>query len=284
LCDLETYETVFPTLPGSVTRPVPGFEVRVVDDEGNDVEKEKPPELVASAFSATSKIGKVLIKRPLPPGSMVDMVGDGKDAALKACFEDVPEYFSTGDSGLIDENGYLKLAGRTEDIITLQNGDKVPSAAFEDSINEREEVVESAVVAYQSKERGEAPLAFVVLRGPPYDEEKLTLEKPESEVQEEEAKAGREIRKNVNTDCGENARLVGIIFVACLPKTRSGHVLRKALKDIAAGGAVDGDDHPMILNLARLENCKECFEKWTEPTAAEEGVLSEKSKKNRGCC
>jgi len=61
-----------------------------------------------------------------------------------------------------------------------------------------------------------------VLRGPPYDEEKMTLEKPASEVEEEESKARREIRKNVNTDCGENARLVGVIFVRQLPKTRSG--------------------------------------------------------------
>lgn len=103
------------------------------------------------------------------------MVGPGKEEALKAYFEDVPGYFSTGDSGLIDENGYLKIAGRTADIITLKNGDKVPTAAFEDSINEREEVAESAVVPFASKERGDAPLAFVVLRSPPYDEEKITL-------------------------------------------------------------------------------------------------------------
>ena len=105
MCALETFETVFPTLPGSVTRQIPGFELKVVDDEGKECE--------------VDKLGKVVIKRPLPPGSLIDVVGDAKEEALKAYFDDVPEYFSTGDTGLIDENGYIKIMGRTCDVITL---------------------------------------------------------------------------------------------------------------------------------------------------------------------
>jgi len=141
---------------------------------------------------------------------------------LKKYFEDVPGYFVTGDSGTIDENGYLKVVGRTEDVITLQSGEKFHTQAFEDSINERKEVAECAVVAYQSKERGEVPLAFVVLRGCPADEKEMELAKPESEKEEERRLAKRQIRKNVNTDCGEDARLIGVIIVNNLPKTRSG--------------------------------------------------------------
>lgn len=138
------------------------------------------------------------------------------------------------------------------------------------------------MVAFPSKERGDAPLAFVVLRGPPYDEEKLTLEKPASEIEEEEKKASRQIRKNVNSDCGENARLVGVIFVPRLPKTRSGQVLRRTIREIIAGGAATGDDHPAADSVEALEHLKAAFEKWTEPT--DESALSEKEGKNRGCC
>lgn len=80
--DLETYETVFPTLPGSVTRQVPGFEVKVVDDEGKECEPGKAGE-GEGAKGEPGTIGKIVIKRPLPPGSMLDVVGHNKDAALK---------------------------------------------------------------------------------------------------------------------------------------------------------------------------------------------------------
>jgi propionyl-CoA synthetase len=143
------------------------------------------------ATVTASKIGRIAIQRPLPPGCLVDVVGTEKDAAIKGYFEDIPGYFSTGDSGYIDENGYLKVVGRTEDAITLQSGEKVYTQAFEDSINEREEVAESAVVAFASKERGEAPLAFVVLRSPPADQKEMTLAKPASEKEAERKAAAR---------------------------------------------------------------------------------------------
>lgn len=168
---MDAYETIFPTLPGSVTRSIPGFEVKVFDEEGKEAE--------------VDKIGKICIKRPLPPGSAIDIQGSTKDEALKGYFETVPEYFYVGDSGTIDENGYLKIVGRTEDIITLKDGETVTTAAIEDSINERDEVSECAVIAFASKERGDAPLAFVVLHRPAFDEETLALEKPEGELEEE---------------------------------------------------------------------------------------------------
>jgi len=101
-------------LPGSTTRPVPGFEIKVMDDEGKECE--------------TDKLGKIVMKRPLPPGSMIDIVGPTKDDALKEYFDTVPEYFYAGDCGMIDENGYLKIMGRTMDIITLQNGENITTA------------------------------------------------------------------------------------------------------------------------------------------------------------
>lgn len=77
------------------------------------------------------------------------------------------------------------------DIIVLKDGEKVSTAAIEDSINEREEVAESAVISFASRERGNAPLAYVVLRGVPYNEVKLSLEKPEGEIEAEQKAARR---------------------------------------------------------------------------------------------
>lgn len=84
----------------------------------------------------------------------------------------------TGDAGLIDENGYLKIVGRTDDVITLASGRKLYSNEAEDSIMERKEVAECAVVPFNSKERGVVPLAFVVLRSCPADEKEMELAKP----------------------------------------------------------------------------------------------------------
>ena len=84
----------------------------------------------------------------------------------------------TGDLGTIDENGYLRVMGRSCDVITLASGRKIYSAPIEDSIMERKEVAECAVVPFPSKERGEVPIAFVVLRGCPADEKEMELAKP----------------------------------------------------------------------------------------------------------
>ena len=111
---------------------------------------------------------------------------------------------------------------------------------------ERPEVAECAVVEFKSKERGNAPIAFVVLRDVPADEKDLALAKPESEKEAERKAASRQIRKNVNTDCGENARLLGVIFVADLPKTRCGHVMRKAIGETLASGSDCEGDHPFL--------------------------------------
>ena len=83
-----------------------------------------------------------------------------------------------GDSGYIDENGYLTVCGRTEDVITLSSGRKIFANEVENSILERKEIVDWAVIPFNSKERGEVPLAFVVHRGCPADELEMELEKP----------------------------------------------------------------------------------------------------------
>lgn len=106
-----------------MTRQIPGFEVKVLDDDGKPCEAEAGE---GPDKPGQSAIGKMALKRPLPPGSLIDVVGAAKDDALKGYFE-VPEYFCPGDSGRIDENGYLKVVGRTDDIITLKDGEKVPT-------------------------------------------------------------------------------------------------------------------------------------------------------------
>jgi len=87
-------------------------------------------------------------------------------------------YFYTGDMGFIDENGYLSVVGREEDVIELKDGTKIYPNTVENSIMERKEIAECAVVAFDSKERGVVPLAFVVMRGCPADEIEAQLNKP----------------------------------------------------------------------------------------------------------
>jgi propionyl-CoA synthetase len=117
------------------------------------------------------------VKRPLPPGTFSGFHGAQQETAKKTWFK-YPDYFLTGDVGTIDENGYLTVYGRGDDVITLASDRKLYTKEVEDSIYERKEVAECAVIPFPSKERGTVPLAFVVLRGCPADEQEMELAKP----------------------------------------------------------------------------------------------------------
>lgn len=118
------------------------------------------------------------IKRPLPPGCYSSFWGERAEKRGTEVYFKYEGYFLTGDMGYIDENGYLKVVGRKEDVITLASGEEIYPSKVEDSIYERKEVAECAVVPFDSKNRGQVPMAFVVLRGCPADEKEMELAKP----------------------------------------------------------------------------------------------------------
>jgi len=149
LLNLADFKTVFPTLPGSVTRSVPGYEVKIFDESNNEVQPDQ--------------LGKVVIKLPLPPAFMLTLWGNDQ-AFIEKYLTETPGYYTTGDAGVIDSKGYLHIMTRMDDVINTA-GHRISTGRLEEVINDHDSVVESAVVGYNHEIRGECPLAFVILKG-----------------------------------------------------------------------------------------------------------------------
>lgn len=139
-----------PTLPGSVTRPVPGYVVEVFQEDNTPVE-------------GPNVLGKVVIKMPLPPAFMLTLWGND-EAFIEKYLAETPGYYTTGDAGIIDENGYLHIMTRMDDVINSA-GHRISTGRLEEVVNNHDEVVESAIIGYNEPVRGECPLAFCVLKG-----------------------------------------------------------------------------------------------------------------------
>jgi propionyl-CoA synthetase len=158
LLNLKDFDTVFPTLAGSVTKPVPGYKVEIFDEEKNT-----PLE--------PGVLGKVVIKMPLPPAFMLTLWGNDQ-AFIDKYLAETPGYYTTGDAGIFDEKGYFHIMTRTDDVINTA-GHRISTGRLEEVINQHESVVESAVVGYNDPLKGECALAFCILKntvGPLTDE------------------------------------------------------------------------------------------------------------------
>ena len=108
-------------------------------------------------------MGKVVIKLPLPPAFMLTLWGNDQ-AFIDKYLADTPGYYTTGDAGMIDQHGYLHIMTRTDDVINTA-GHRISTGRLEEVVNEHDKVVESAVIGFNQKVRGECPLAYVILRG-----------------------------------------------------------------------------------------------------------------------
>lgn len=140
---------IYPTLPGSVTKPVPGYELKVFDEHNNEV--------------APGKLGKVVIKLPMPPAFMLSLWGNTQ-AFIDKYLVETPGYYTTGDAGVKDKNGYVHIMTRMDDVINTA-GHRISTGRLEEVINDHTSVVESAVVGFVDPVRGECPLTFAVLKG-----------------------------------------------------------------------------------------------------------------------
>ena len=198
---------ILPTLPGSVTRPVPGYDVRVFNEQNEPV--------------AAGELGKVVIKMPLPPAFMLSIWGRN-EAFIEKYLAETPGYYTTGDAGMLDEQGYLHIMTRMDDVINTA-GHRISTGRLEEVINDHESIVESAVVGYNEPVRGECALAFCV----------LSNEANKGLTEEGFNKLKKEINTKVRSDVGAFASLFGIIFMEKLPKTRSGKILRGTMRKIA---------------------------------------------------
>ena len=206
LLNLRDFETIFPTLPGSVTRPVPGYDVRIFDESNEPV--------------GADVLGKVVIKLPLPPAFMLTLWGNDQ-AFIEKYLAETPGYYTTGDAGIIDSKGYVHIMTRMDDVINTA-GHRISTGRLEEVINEHDSVVESAVVGYNQEVRGECPLAYVILKG-----------SGDQLDDAQKAALAKEVVTKIRTDVGAFAKLEGVIFVTKLPKTRSGKILRGTIRKIA---------------------------------------------------
>ena len=149
LINQEQWGKVFPTLPGSVTKPVHGYDVRVYNEQNEPCQP--------------NELGKVVIKMPMPPSFMLTLWGNDQ-AFIDKYLADTPGFYTTGDAGVIDERGYVHIMTRMDDVINT-SGHRISTGRLEEVANDHEAIVESAVIGYNDEVRGECPLAFVILKG-----------------------------------------------------------------------------------------------------------------------
>jgi propionyl-CoA synthetase len=193
-----------PIKPGSPTKAVPGWDVRVLDPEG----KECPPGVE----------GAVAIRLPLPPGALPTLYRD--DARFTESYlSRYPGHYLTGDGGFLDDDGYLYVMGRIDDVINIA-GHRLSTGAMEEVIAAHPDVAECAVIGVDDALKGQLPLGFVVL--------KAGADRDPADVE-------RELVALVRERIGPVAAFRRAVVVARLPKTRSGKILRATMRDIAAG-------------------------------------------------
>jgi propionyl-CoA synthetase len=197
-----------PVKTGSCTRPSPGYAVEILDGAGHPVE--------------AGVEGNICLRLPLPPGTLTTLWGNDQrylDSYLSA-FEG---YYATGDSGLLDEDGYLFVMGRTDDVINVA-GHRLSTGALEQALAAHPAVAECAVVGLADPLKGQRASGYVVL-------------KAGVEVAGDEAMAAllEDLRATVRTTVGAVADFKQVAVVEALPKTRSGKILRKTIRQMADG-------------------------------------------------
>ena len=197
-----------PIKPGSPTVPIPGYEIKVLDESG----KELPP----------GTEGNIAITLPLPPGTLPTLWGDDQ-RYIDSYLSVFPGRYASGDGGYVDEDGYVYIMGRTDDVINVA-GHRLSTGSLEAVVATHNMVAECAVIGVADAIKGQIPKAFVVLKsGAQVDAEKLR----------------KEIVALVRKEVGPVAALNEVVVVPGLPKTRSGKVLRKTMRGIADGKQVD---------------------------------------------
>ena len=191
-----------PIKQGSPTKAVPGMDVRVLDEDAQPV---KPGD-----------VGALVIKLPLPPGTFPTL-WNADDRFIEAYLSEFPGYYKTADAGYIDEDGYVFVMSRTDDIINVA-GHRLSTGAMEEVLAAHPDVAECAVVGVADDVKGQVPVGFLVLN---------------SGVDREEADIVGEVVKMVRGKIGPVAAFKTATVVDRLPKTRSGKILRGTIQKIA---------------------------------------------------
>jgi len=192
----------FPIKEGSPTKPAPGWNLQVVDENCNLVK--------------AGNIGALVVKLPLPPGSLPTLWNNDQ-GFVKAYLEEFPGYYKTADAGFIDEDGYVFVMSRTDDIINVA-GHRLSTGAMEEILADHPDVAECAVLGVDDKLKGQVPIGFLVLN---------------AGVTRDPADIIKETIQMVRDRIGPVASFKTATVVKRLPKTRSGKILRGTIQKIA---------------------------------------------------
>ncbi|MCB2217545.1 MAG: propionyl-CoA synthetase [Desulfobulbaceae bacterium] len=193
-----------PIKPGSPTKAAPGYDVRIVDFEGKEV--------------GPNVEGNIVVKLPLPPGTLVTLWRNDQ-RFVESYMNTFPGYYETSDGGYIDEDGYIYVMGRMDDVINIA-GHRLSTGAMEEIIATHPDIAECAVIGTEDALKGQVPVGLFVL--------KAGVDRDVEEIK-------AELVKMVRDKIGPIACFRESSAVARLPKTRSGKILRGTMRSIAAG-------------------------------------------------
>ncbi len=195
---------LLPVKEGSAGKPVPGYDIQILNPEGSEV--------------PAGTEGAVAIRLPLPPGCLPNLWQD-TERFISSYLARFPGYYTSGDGGYKDKDGYLFITGRIDDVINVA-GHRLSTAEMEEVVASHHSVAECAVIGIRDSLKGQIPVSFVVLK---------------SGVHSEEEDIQRELIQLVRDEIGPVASFKKVIIVERLPKTRSGKILRKIMRHIADG-------------------------------------------------
>ncbi len=212
-----------PTTPGTATRPIPGILLDVVTKDGVSV--------------GTNQGGYLVARHPWP--SMLRTLWGDDERYKKAYWSEIPGFYFAGDGARRDENGYYWIMGRVDDVINV-SGHRLGTAEIESALVSHAAVAEAAVVGRPDDLKGQAISAFVTLEGGRTGGDELKTE----------------LRAHVAKEIGSLAKPDDIRFTDALPKTRSGKIMRRLLREIACGAEVAGDV-TTLEDLSVLEKLRE---------------------------
>ncbi len=195
---------LMPIKHGSPTRPMPGYTIDVLDDAGQPV--------------PTGTLGNIVVKLPLPPGCLVSF-WQADERFRDTCLSEFPGYYKTADAGLVDDEGYVFVMARTDDVINCA-GHRLSTGAMEEVCAMHPDVAECAVIGVSDALKGQVPCGFVVLK---------------HNVTRDHGLIKKEVVDLVRNEIGPVAAFKTVMVVNRLPKTRSGKILRGTMQKIADG-------------------------------------------------
>ena len=213
-----------PIKVGSPSVPMPGYDVKILDNDGNELPR--------------GELGAVAIKLPLPPGSLPTL-WNAEERFKKSYLSTFPGFYETGDAGFIDNDGYVYIMARTDDVINVA-GHRLSTGAMEEALSNHADVAECAVIGVSDQLKGQIPLGFLCLT--------KGVNRPHEEIV-------RECIKLVRNQIGPVASFKLAAIVPRLPKTRSGKILRATMVKIADGQEFKMPatiDDPVILDEIKV--------------------------------